>query len=274
MTDALSPGPETPASPAGALSRFGGDPQFMQSLARGLLALGAVAQGRGTPVSPQRIAALTGLSVATVRRCLYTLGATGHVRVNRNGAVPGPALAALAIDYTASSPLVSGCGPILDALCGKLDLTVSLTMFDGDQALIVASASTQSFLKLEIPVGTVLPLQATSSGLLYLASLPEDQLSATLDRIDYRAHGPCTAMTPDAVLARLHAVREAGYAMSDQELAPGLVTVSAPVRDGRGRLLAAVSTSILSSQASPSLVSSHVVPALLAAARSLSALAP
>lgn len=274
MRDAPPREADASDSPAGALSQFGGDPQFMQSLARGLLALGAVAQGRGKPVSPQRIAAVTGLSVATVRRCLYTLGATGHVRVNRNGAIAGTALATLAIDYAASSPLVSGCGPILDALCVALDLTVSLTVFDGDQASIVASASTQSFLKLEIPVGTVLPLHASSSGLLYLASLPEDRLAAALERIDYKAHGPRTAMASADVLARLAVVREQNYAMSDQELAPGLVTVSVPVRDRRERLLAAVSTSILSSEATAALVRKRVVPALLAAAPRLSALVP
>lgn len=246
----------------------------MQSLARGLLALGAVARGRGTPVSPQNIAALTGLSVATVRRCLYTLAATGHVRVNRNGAVAGPALAAMAADYAVSSPLVSGCGPILDDLCATLDLTVSLTLFDGDQASIVASASTQSFLNLEMPIGTLLPLHASSSGLLHLAALPDDRLAATLERIEYKAHGPRTAMKPDAVLARVAAVRACGHAVSDQELALGLVTVSAPVRDGHGRLIAAVSTSILSSEASASLIDDNVVPALLAAADRLTALVP
>src|ERR1700740_739035 len=102
------------SSPAAALDRFVGDPQFMQSLARGLLALGAVAKGRGQPVTAREVSALTGLSVATARRCLYTLNAIGYVRANRLGAVPGAALAGLAADYAGSSPIITPCGPVPD----------------------------------------------------------------------------------------------------------------------------------------------------------------
>lgn len=267
--------PPAVATPAGGLEQFFGDPQFMQSLARGLLALGAVSRGRGHPVSVHEIAACTGLSVATVRRCLYTLNATGHVRANRNGAVAGPELAALAIDYAASSPLVSNCGPILDALRVELGLTVSLTLFEGDQATIVASSSTESFLKLEIPVGTVLPLHASSSGKLYLASLDPDRRAELLERIEYRALlGPYTPLSSADVHSRLAGVQEQGYAVSDQELAAGLLTVSAPVRDHRGLLLGAVSTSVLSSEVTSRIIRTKLAPALLAAATGLSALVP
>ena len=103
-------------SAADELSEWQGDGQFMQSLARGLLVLREVVKGRGKVVPPREIAETTGLSIQSVRRCIYTMNATGHVRANRNGAVPGLALSELAGEFFASSPLVAACGPILDKL--------------------------------------------------------------------------------------------------------------------------------------------------------------
>jgi len=58
--------------PGVALDSFTGDPNFMASLARGLVVIEAF-----TPQTPQmtisQLSLRTGLSRAAVRRCLYTL---------------------------------------------------------------------------------------------------------------------------------------------------------------------------------------------------------
>ena len=63
-------------SPAQALEIYTGDPNFMASLARGLVVIQAF-----TPQTPQmtisQLSVRTGLSRAAVRRCLYTLSKLG-----------------------------------------------------------------------------------------------------------------------------------------------------------------------------------------------------
>ncbi|MEO7030286.1 MAG: helix-turn-helix domain-containing protein, partial [Acidobacteriaceae bacterium] len=71
-----TPTPKSKPAPAAALEVYTGDPNFMASLARGLLVIQAF-----TPQTPQmtisQISVRTGLSRAAVRRCLYTLSKLG-----------------------------------------------------------------------------------------------------------------------------------------------------------------------------------------------------
>lgn len=268
----VEPAEPAAASPTAALDRFVGDPQFMQSLARGLLALGAVARGRGQPVTAREVSALTGLSVATARRCLYTLNATGHARANRLGAVPGPSLAGLAADYAGSSPIITQGGPILDELRAELGESVSLAVFDRDQPTIVATSTSESLLKLDLPVGAALPVHCTSAGKLYLAHLPDDALDRRLRLADLKPHTDRTITSPAKLREELAHVRRRGFAVSDQELALGIRTVGAPVRDARGTVIGSVNVTTLVGAVSLRDLRARVVPALMRAAVRLSAL--
>lgn len=264
--------PEQAPASAAALDRFVGDPQFMQSLARGLLALGAVTRGRGQPVTAREVSALTGLSVAAARRCLYTLNAIGYVRANRLGATPGAALASLAADYAGSSPIITHCGPILDDLRAELRESVSLAMFEGEQATIVATASSESLLRLDLPVGAALPLHATAAGKVLLAHLSEAALDRRLRLAELKAHTDRTITSPARLREDLAHVRRRGFAMSDQELAIGIRTLGAPVRDARGAVIGAVGATTLVSAISLRDLRARIVPALMRAAARLSAL--
>lgn len=258
-------------SPIEALNHWVGDPRFMQSLARGLLALNAVAEGEGRPVSAGEISAQTGLSIATVRRCIYTLHAIGYVRANRNGAVPGPALAALASNNTAS-PLITGCGPVLDALHEELGVTVSFVTFEGSQPTVVASSTSESLLKLDLPVGASMPLHCSSAGKVYLASLADDVLDRKLRQLEYKPYTPQTITAAEPLREQLGEVRRRGFAISDQELALGIRGVSAPVRDGRGAALGAVNATMLVAAVGMRDLRARVAPAVMCAAAKLAEL--
>lgn len=277
MTSNLPPAPDLPGTDedaARALEQWVGDDRFMQSLARGLLALGAVARGKGRPVSVQEIAAATGLSAATVRRCLYTLNATGHVRANRNGAVPGIALAALAADCAASSPLISACGPILDTLHADLGVTVSLSTFEGGEAMIVATCSTDSLLKVDVPVGSILPLHCSATGKLYLASLSADELDAKLQSLTFKSYTPRTILHAEALRVGLEEIRKSGIAIVEQELSIGLRSASAGITNLRGTVIGSLNASTLVQVTTKRELRSHIIPALKEAAAQLSRLVP
>jgi hypothetical protein len=57
--------------------RFSGDPEFMLSLAKGLVVLEAIGSTMDCPTIA-KLSAATGLSRAAVRRCLYTLSQLGY----------------------------------------------------------------------------------------------------------------------------------------------------------------------------------------------------
>lgn len=259
----------TPTGPVRALDRWTGDERFMQSLARGLLALGAVAGVKGQPVSAQEIAAATGLSIQSARRCLYTLNAIGYVRANRNGAVPGPGLAELAGAYAASSPLVTACGPVLDALHAELGVTVSVSTFEGDEPIVVASCSTDSLLRVELPIGSVMPIHCTATGKVYLASLSDAAMEQRIAASDFRAYSSRTITDAETLRKTMRTVRRDGFAMAEEELAPGLRGIAVPITGARGQVAGAVTASLIASTTGKRDSKARIVPALKAAATTL-----
>lgn len=91
-------------------------------------------------------------------------------------------------------------------------------------------------------VGQRIPLHATSNGKVLLAGLSDAEAKAVLGRrlASYTAR---TLTDPSAVVARLPAVRERGYAVVVDELEHGLSAVAAPIRNAHGDVVASLSVS-------------------------------
>ena len=120
--------------------------------------------------------------------------------------------------------------------------------------------------------GAALPVHCTSAGKLYLASLPEATLDRRLRLAEFSAHTERTITSPAALREELAHVRRRGFAVSDQELAKGIRTVGAPVRDARGTVIGSINATMLVSAVGVRDLRTRVVPALMGAAARLSAL--
>ena len=85
---------------------------------------------------------------------------------------------------------------------------------------------------LRVEIGTRFPAARTSQGKVLLAALGEDAVAAALAEPS-RSGLPPAPERPVADLQReLIRVRAQGWALADEELAPGVRSVAAPVRDG------------------------------------------
>lgn len=91
-------------------------------------------------------------------------------------------------------------------------------------------------------IGRRTPLHATSSGKVLLAFAEEtarkDVLTTPLEALTDN-----TVTDPEVLLRELAEVATRGWASTDEELELGLTAVAAPIRDGGGRVVAAVSAS-------------------------------
>jgi len=97
--------PAAKPTPASSLDVYAGDPNFMTSLARGLIVIQAFTQQ--TPqMTISQLSLKTGLSRAAVRRCLYTLTKLGFAGAE-DGTRYGlrPRMLTLSNTYTASNGL-------------------------------------------------------------------------------------------------------------------------------------------------------------------------
>jgi IclR family transcriptional regulator, acetate operon repressor len=147
-------------------------------------------------------------------------------------------IATVAFRLLASSTLQDVAQPVLDRLARASGDLARLAVVDGDGMRWVAKAQgAQSGLRYDPEMGLEVALNATGVGRLWLASLPEAQALAILDRYEARARrvlGPNAPRSRVAWLAKMRAVRRRSYAEAMEEGAAGVAAVGAAIRVGHG----------------------------------------
>jgi len=227
------------APTAGDLEAFSGDPHFMLSLARGLLVLQAFV-GAGPRLTVSDAARATGLARATARRCLYTLEKIGYVRMEGSGYVLESRFLPLARAYLRSLGPEGSVQVVLDRLRDQLDETVALGKLDGAH-VVYASLSRKSRARtLGGSVGMRVPAFCTSMGRVLLAALPEAEVEAVIAAFPPVKFTAFTETDPKEIRERVREAGRNGFSINDQELDLGLRAMAVPVRDHRGRVIAAL----------------------------------
>ena len=94
-----------------------------------------------------------------------------------------------------------------------------------------------------VPIGSSLPLWAGTSGRLLLACLPDDKREKLLAQLALQRFTEETITSVAALRRDLQRVRKQGYAVSYGERVGGAASISTPVRDGRGNVVAAFTIS-------------------------------
>jgi DNA-binding IclR family transcriptional regulator len=141
---------------------------------------------------------------------------------------PGPRLAEFA--NAAPDVLLTAAAPVLAGLRDQTGESAQLYLRRADERLCVAAAERSSGLRDTVPIGAALPISAGSGAQVLLAWEPPEAVVTLLPRCRF------TART-------LAEVRRRGWASSVAEREPGVASVSAPVRDRGGRVIAAVGIS-------------------------------
>ena len=211
----------------------------MQGLAKGLAVIEAF-QERSVGLSVSEAAARTGLDRATARRCLLTLQALGYANYDGKYFRLAPRTLRLGHAYTRSASLPASVQPILEDLSEGTGESASVSLLDDTEIIYVARAAQKRVMAINLPPGSRLPAYCSSMGRVLLAALPPAQARDILERSDRRAHTPHTVTDPGALMEILAAVAEQGYAGIDQELELGLCSLSVPLFDSSGRVVAAM----------------------------------
>jgi len=248
-----------------------GDPNFMMSLARGLAILRACAAHARESTIPQ-LSAETGIPRAAVRRVLYTLTQLGYARPQGRGYVLLPRVLGIASAYSSASSLVDQAQPVLDRLRDELAESCSLGVLDGDDLLYVARAETVRIMSIGLNTGSRLPAYCTSMGRVLLADLPGDTIAGYLERTSLRPRTEFTETDVERFRALLVNVRIDRYALNNQELEIGLRSIAVPVRDGTGKVIAAMNVGSQTARVSRDALLADILPALRKAAANLEAM--
>jgi len=104
-------------------------------------------------------------------------------------------------------------------------------------------------------------------GRVLLAGLPDDALTAYLDTLQAEPLTDRTLTAPEDLRSAVIQARADGYALVDQELELGLRSIAAPIRDSRGRVIAAINVSAHASRSTPTSLCEEFLPHLQQAAQ-------
>ncbi len=162
------------------------------------------------PRSLAELVDVTGLPRATAHRLATALESHGWVRRDDEGRFAlGTRLIALGRAAAASLPLTEAAADALAALVRETGESAQLFVREGDERVCIAALESPHGLRTIVPLGARLPLDAGSAG---------------------------------HVLAG-HSLSPQGWTASVGEREAGVASVSAPVRDRSGTIVAAVSVS-------------------------------
>jgi DNA-binding IclR family transcriptional regulator len=242
-------------------------PTGTQAVDRAAQLLVQVARCR-EPVTFTELTAASGLAKSTTSRLLTALERAGLVRRDMAGRFsPGEVFVSYAWRGGAEADLVSVAQPVLAQLGEETGETVNLGVArEGGLVEQIAQVDSKYLIGGTNWVGMTVPLHCAALGKVLLAFGAAEAPSGRLERRTQRTITSRAALATD-----LAAVRERGFAVTIEELEPGLVAVAAPVFADDSSVVAALSVSAPASR-----LTARQLPAAaqrcVAAGRSLSAL--
>jgi len=253
------------------LARRDNSPDFIEAIARGLDVIRAF--GPGQPVmSLAGVAGASDLPRPTARRILLTLEQLGYARqVGAGGYELTPRVLDLGMSYVLSRGLWEVARPHMEALVARTRESSSIAQLDGSDIVYVARVAVPKIVTLAVTIGTRFPAMQTSLGKVLLAALPLTEAEQVL--AEPSRSGITPRWQPDAAerAAALREVRARGWALTDEQLAPGIRSVAVPLRDGDGRVIAALNVNSHAAETRLEVLTGKHLPLLLQTAGAISA---
>ena len=252
--------------PSGAIEIAERD--LIAGLEKGLCVIEAFDETRPR-LSVSEVARITGLTRAAARRYLLTLTKLDYAAFDGKFFSLMPRILRLGHAYLSSTGLPAMLQPYLEQVSAATQELCSAAIIDDTEIVYIARAATRRIMSIGLAVGTRLPAYCTSLGRVLLASLPPDALDRYFAHVELRPLTPKTKTSRAEIEASLDELRAKGFALVDEELELGLRSMSVPVFDKRGQVVAAMNISAQAGRASVKVMVSDMLPHLRVAQEAL-----
>jgi len=245
-------------------------PLFNQSLEKGLAVIRAFSTAHRS-MTMGEVAQAVDINRSSAQRMVYTLEQLGYLkkqpRTHRYRLTVK--VLELGFNYLSTHTLIDIANPFLAELSNVSQETICLTEAEGAEMVYIARFVSARYIPIHMPIGSRIPMYCTGSGRAYLSALPGDEALALLRAMPRTAHTMHTRTDEAELLGLLRDARRRGYAVNQEELFLGDMTLAAPILNGAGRPVAAVHIVAPTSRWKLQDAQERLVPSLLACARSL-----
>ena len=207
-----------------------------------LLVLEAMARA-GVPVTPTEVNAGLGLPKPTIHRLFATLEEEGFVQRDIDGRTysPGRRLRVMSSQVLSSLRIRTARQTILRRLSEEIGETCNIALPGRDAMIYIERVETHWPLRIQLPIGTRVPLYCTASGKVYLGSLRRDHRERYLRAERLEARTSNTLTDGDALLAELETIAREGHALDREEFMDGMIALAVPIPGPDGRLVSTLS---------------------------------
>ena len=219
-----------------------------------------------------QIAEAAGLDLSAAQRFTYTLLRLGYLRkeVGSRLYALGPRVLEFGLRYLQSSELVARAMPYLLHLHQSCGETTNLTLLDGEDIVFISRFLSRNVFNVDVMIGTRLPAFCTAPGLAMLAQLDPGEAEVILRRSDRRAFTAHTVTDLRKLMARLATIRDDGFAIAEQQVFLGDISVAAAVVDADGKPEGAINLASSTARWTPAKVRQTYAPMVVAAAAAAS----
>jgi IclR family pca regulon transcriptional regulator len=245
----------------------------VHSLARGLSVIRSFDRDH-LQMTPSEVAERTDLSRATARRLLLTLVREGYAETDGKWFRLRPQVLELGYSALASLSFPELASPSMQDLSNIVEEMCLAVVLDGMDVVYVARTTSQRLVNFSIEVGSRIPAFCVSSGRVLLAALSDAELDEWLERLELQHFTSYTVTSKRALRKIILDVREAGWAMVEQEYELGFRSLSVPIRDRAGTVVAALNISCPTARVSFETMRARFLPEALATAARVGSLVP
>ena len=182
------------------------------------------------------------IPVTTTLRIMATLQLEGYARKVEGRFELGPVLIHLGNASLAGTEIRTAALPVLQQLTAKTDETSHLAVPCDDRSLIVAVQDSPHPLRAASRPGFLAELHCSSTGKTLLAFLHEKRLTEFYGsgKPQPTKRTPHTLSTLGEIKREIELTRKRGFSLDDEEFAPGIRCLAAPVYSSDGTVAAAI----------------------------------
>lgn len=242
----------------------------IQSLDRAFSLIEIIANSN-EPLSLKAITELANLPKPTVYRILASLEVWGYIEQSKDSKYKlGTKFLLLGSKVQEDLEIRKIARPFLKELNEETKETVFLGVIDKGRSLYIDKLDSPHSVRLVSKVGSRNYLHSTSLGKCLMSGLNQETISELLTKHGMPALTEKTITDQELFLKQIELVNERGFALDDMENEEGVRCIAAPVKNYKGRVIAAISISGPAQRITDEAIEVKLKPALLKAANRIS----
>ncbi len=206
---------------------------MIQSLDRGIQILMILAEKTSAGIT--ELAQELGVDKSTASRLVETLRLRDMVRIDPETKKYRLGFRILHLGEALKDNLnvISIARPMLLSLSAQINESVHFCAYNNGSAYVMDQVRSNKNYALSATVGMIEPLHCSSVGKCILAFRRPETIRALLEDYTFTQYTERTITTKEALLEELERIRTRGYALDDEEMAPGVRCIAVPVYNYR-----------------------------------------